>query len=204
MLSAAVFIGFFLLLLKRSRFALYGALSATLYGTLSVVANTLQANFLSEYTYTDVARRAEAWDAYLPVKVFGILEAVSLTVLLVLLFFALRDFIRGSVGASFDESNRALALSLQKELTFKARLFCILGTLSAVFFAVEKFLLTLVERHVITENEANQHYAEGTVLYIPVFGGSWVLGLAVTALWVCYGIYFISSLRSELYALEEK
>ena len=201
-LSAAVFFGLFMLLRKSSRFSLCGAGCALLYGGNSVTAALFQKAFLSEYTYTDVARRPEAASAYLPTKVFGILEALSLIALCLLLFFVLRDFIRKNVGATFDESNRALALSLQKELTIKAAILSALGSLSAIFFAAEKFLLTLVERHVITDAEANQYYTEGTVIYIPVFGGSWMLGLIFTALWVCYGIYFISSLRSELYAEE--
>ncbi len=202
--SAAVLVGFFLLLRRDTRISFYGAFSSLLYGALSLCTSVLQSRFLSEYTYTDVARRPEAANAYRAIEILGILEAVSLICLCVLCFFAMRAFIRKHVGASFDESNRSLALSLQRELCVKALLFTIFGAISATFFAAEKFLLTLVERHVITGDEANQYFSEGTVLYIPVFGGSWVLGLAITALWVCYGIYFISSLRSELYALEEK
>ena len=201
-LSAAVFVGFFLSLGKQSRFSLYGALTSTVYGVFSVLTGVLRSRFLEEYTYTDVSRRPEARAEYLSVEILGVLEAAALTALLVLLFFALRDFIRKNVGASFDENNKNTARALQKEYTVKALIFSAFGFICAVFFALEKFLLTLTERHVITDAESNIHYSEGTVLYIPVFGGSWFFGLLVTALWVVYGIYFISSLRSELNAEE--
>ena len=202
-LSAAVFVGFFLTLRKKSRFSLYGALVSVAYGASSVCVSKLTAKFLSSYTYTDVSRRPEAASAYLPIEILGVIEAVLLTALLVLLFFALRDFIRKNVGAHFDEKNEKMAKALQKEYTVKAIILSVLGFLSAVFFALEKFLLTLTERHVITDAESNIHYTEGEIIYIPVFGGSWFFGLFVTAVWVVYGIYFISSLRSELNA-EEK
>lgn len=203
-LSAVALVFFFLLLRRDSRFALYGVGGSVLYGVLSVLTQASLKGYLAEYTYTDVARRPEARAAYLTVELLGVFEALMLIGLLVLLFLTVRDFIRCRVGADFDQSNASLAEDLQDELTFKAKLFTAFGVLSAVFFAVEKFLLTLVERHVITDTEANQYYEAGSVLYIPVFGSSWLIGLAVTALWVCYGIYFISSLRSELYATEEK
>ncbi len=202
-LSAAVFVGFFLSLKKQSRFSLYGALVSAVYGAVSACVGVLKTRFLGEYTYTDVSRRPEAASAYLPIELLGIAEAVALIALLVLLFFTLRDFIRKNVGAHFDEKNEKMAKALQKEYTVKAIILSVLGFLSAVFFALEKFLLTLTERHVITDAESNIHYAEGDIIYIPVFGGSWFFGLLVTALWVVYGIYFISSLRSELHA-EEK
>ena len=62
------------------------------------------------------------------------------------------------------------------------------------------------ERAVLKKIDMNfkaPDYTEGEIIYIPVFGGSWFFGLFVTAVWVVYGIYFISSLRSELNA-EEK
>ena len=203
MLSAVLFLGFFLSLRRTSRFSLYGAAVSAVYGALSVMTGVYRSRFLSEYSYTDVTRRVEAHDAYLSVEILGVAEACALVALLVLLFFALRDFCREHLGASFHPDNKSLALSLQREYTKKAFFLCLFGMVSAVFFAAENFLLTLVRRHVVTEAESNIHYAEGKILYIPVFGGSWVLGLAFTALWVLYGLYFISLVRSELAAMEK-
>ena len=201
--SALLLIFPFLILRREHRLYPIGALCAALYGICSVVLDIFSKRFLAEYTYTDVYRKAEAETAYLPIKVLGVLEALLLIGTLLLLFLLLRAFIRNHAADRLSEGNRAIARGVKREFTLKAAIFTALGALPAVFYAVEKFLLVLMRRHVISADEANQFYEEGRVLYIPIFGGSWLIGTLLTALWVCYGIYFISSLRAELYTREE-
>ena len=202
--SALAFLVFFVLSRKNSRYALFGAAVSLLYGAASYMTAFFEKRFLSEYAYAAVSQSASAKAAYRSVEIMGITEAVLLIGTVCLLFLVLRDFIARRVGASFDENNLSSKLSLQRKYKNTALFFTIFGAFSAVFFALEKFLLTLTERHVITGGEANQYYEEGTILYIPIFGGSWFLRLAITALWVFYGIYLISSLKQEIYTDTEK
>jgi hypothetical protein len=202
-LSAICFTVCFLFLGRRTRGARLGLISSALYAASTVARMVAESKYFSLYEYEDVAYRAGAKYLYTFVGVFAVLEAVFLIALILSLFFAMRDFVAHHAGEAMNERNRSVVLSLHKELLVKLRAFTALGILCALFHVAEVFLLTLTEKHIVTADEANQFYAEGDAVYYSVFGGSWLLGFAVTAIWVASGFYFLYSLRSEMMRDEE-
>ncbi len=202
--SAIAFCLAFLLLSRESRFSRFGAASALAYAVFSVLHGVIERNFLASFTVIDVHKKSEAATAYGLVEVTAALESLALIALCVLLFYLLRDFsvnrlneIAAERGReSYDERTLASLLKPLRAMTF-------FGALTALWPTAEAFLMTLTERHVVTAEEANQYYAEGQVLYYSVFGGSWIIGFCLTAVWAALGIYFIYALREETRGIED-
>ncbi len=202
-LSALFFLLSFLLLYKESRFARFGILASFAYSVFALLAQVTERNFFFRFSYTDVAYKSDAAASYLWVEIWAVLEALSLIALLALLYLVLKDFTAVLLNGAIKEKNAPLEGQVHKELILKLKAFSLFGVISAVWPALETFLLTLTERHVVTAEEANEFFAEGHVLYYPVFGGSWFLGFVLTAAWAVLGIYFIFSLRDETRSFED-
>ncbi len=202
--SAIAFCLAFLLLLRESRLSRFGAASALAYAVFSVLHGVTEKNFLASFTVIDVHKKSEAAAAYGLIEVTAVLESLALIALCVLLFYVLRDFsvrrlhdvAKERGRESYDKKTLASLLKPLKIMTF-------FGVVCAIWPTVEAFLMTLTERHVVTAEEANQYYAEGQVLYYSVFGGSWIIGFCLTAIWVALGVYFIYSLREETRGIED-
>ena len=188
----------FFFLQKESRSAKYGMLFSALYTVCAAVLFGIRASYFAQYTYMDAAYRTEAASRYLVVEILAVVEMLLLTVAIVALFRALRDCINGNAGKAVSAKNENITASIRKELSKKLSLFTAAGIFCALYHAAETFALTMTERHVVTAAESNQYYAAGTVIYYPLFGGSWFIGALFTALWFSLGIYFLHSLREEI------
>ncbi len=202
-LSALFFLLSFLLLYKESFYARFGLLSSAVYSVFTLLLQNAERSFFWEFSYTDVVHKSEAAASYAWVEIWAVLEMLSLIAVTSFLYLVLKDFTATLLGGAIREKNAVLEDKLHKELITKLKAFSLFGIIGAVWPAIETFLLTLTERHVVTAEEANEYFAEGHVLYYPVFGGSWFLGFILTLIWAVLGIYFIYSLTEETRSFED-
>jgi len=202
--SGLLFFASLFMLRRESKFTLPGMITAVVYTVNAFITEQAQALFLSKYNYADVAHRPEtAGKAYVWVEISTVLEAILLIAVIVLICLSFRDYINKNVLPHMHRNNADITATVRKELCAKLNRFTAFGVLGALYHAVEVFLLTLTDRHVITAEEANEFYEEGHVLYTSSFSYSWIVSIVITALWVCLGIYFLYSLREETKEPEE-
>lgn len=195
---AAVLFFLFFRLTESKRLALAGRWVSGIYGVLTLSTFIARELFFYDFKITDVVFRDEALFRYIPVEILTVAESAALIAVLLLVCLALRDFVLAKTGKGLRETDLVLRNDVHHSLIKKIKGLGVFGILYAVFRAAEVFLLVAVDRHVITEDEANQHYGVGDVVYSPRYGGSWfillVLGIALAA----YVFFLVRSLREEM------
>ena len=175
-----------------------GKIVSALYGLLAFGTFVFRELFFADFKVTDVTFKDAALFRYLPIEVLTVAESLAFVALLLLLLPLLRAFAVEHTGKGLRETDLVLRNDIHASFFKRIKSLGFFGVLYAVLRASEVFLLTMVDRHVITEDEANQEYAVGEVVYSAKYGGSWfillVLGIALAA----YVFFLIRSLREEM------
>ena len=192
-LSAVSFFTAFFFTEKKAR---AGKIFSLLYALASVGLAIATAIFFKDFKYTDIAYQDAALTHYIPVFVMSVLEAIFffLTVLFALL--ALRDHILQNTG-TLPAAKTFSRDALHKELTLGVRRLGVFSALYAVFRPVCVFLMTVTDRHVITESEANQFYSEGEAIYATTFSWLWIVILAVGIALTAYAASLFRDIKAE-------
>ncbi|MBO7171055.1 MAG: hypothetical protein J6W28_07760 [Clostridia bacterium] len=183
---------------KQEKTVLAGKILSGVYGFFAFGTFVAREIFYSEFEVIDVAFRDAALFRYIPVEIFTVLESLAFIALLFLLLPVLKHFTVDNTGKNLRETDLVLRNDIHFSLFKKIKGLSSLGILYAVFRSVEVFLLTIVDRHVITESEANQEYGVGEVVYSSLYGGSWFILLALGVALAAYVFFLVRSLREEM------
>ncbi len=199
-LSAVCFLSAAILLCRVTEQRLLAPLFVGIgYLASTVVSPLLSDRFFSEHILADIPYNDKAKELYTAVEIATVVETALLLALLAVFFLLFRALIRGFVGIRSLSGRGGLQSALQRELTRRTLSTMLIGGFVALFHLVETFLLTLTTKYVIPPEEANEHFAAGDVVYMQVFGGSWLLTLAFSLLFLGFGAYFIYTLKGELF-----
>lgn len=202
-LLAAVLFFLFFRFADTGKYNRAGKWLSCLYGTLALGTFIAREMFFANFKATDVAFRDEAFFRYLPVEILTVLESGALVALLLLVCSVLRDFVLAKTGRGLRETDLVLRNDVHFSLIKKIKGLGVLGILYAAARIAEVFLLTAVDRHVITEEEANQYYGVGDVVYSSRFGGSWFVLLILGIILSAYVFFLVRSLREEMGSEDE-
>lgn len=183
---------------KEGKTVLAGKIVSALYGVLAFGTFLFRELFFADFKVTDVAFKDAALLRYLPVEILTVAESLAFIALLCLLLPLLRAFATENTGKSLREADLVLRNDIHASFFKKIKHLGFFGIVYAVLRAAEVFLLTTVDRHVITEGEANQEYAVGEVVYSAKYGGSWFILLALGIALAAYVFFLIRSLREEM------
>ncbi len=168
------------------------------YAALSLATFVARERFFMDFTHIDVAFRDVALTRYLAVEIFTVAESLCFAAVILLLCAAMKGFITEKTGQNLREADLVLRNEIHTSLFKKLKGFGVAGVLFAILRTVDVFVLTLVDRHIITEAEANQHYSVGTVVYSSRYGGSWFVILAVGIAFAAYAIYLLRAIKEEM------
>ena len=178
--AASFFIAFFFADGK----ARAGKVFSLLYAAVSIALTVYNDLFFDNFKYTDIAYQDAALAHYIPVLVLRSLEAILFFLTVLVLLFSLRDFVLRHTGKA-PASKQFSPARLHKELNGGVIRLGIFSAIYALFRPVCAALMTITDRHVITESEANQFYSEGEAIYATTFSWLWipilVLGIALVA-----------------------
>ena len=143
----------------------------------SVSLTVVTTRFFDKFKYTDIAYQDAALRHYIPVVALSILEAVFFFSSVLALLLCLRDYVVRYTGKA-PASEQFSPTRLHKELNGGVLRLGIFTALYAIFRPVCALLMTVTDRHVITESEANQFYSEGEAIYATTFSWLWIAILA--------------------------
>ena len=118
-----------------------------------------------------------------------------MTVFLVLRY--LRIYTVRYTGKDLREADLALGNGLHAEIFARVRRFGILSAIYALLRPLSAVLMAVTSRHVITEEEANEFYAEGSVIYSSQFAWLWILLLVFGAALAAYAFSLFGQLKAE-------
>ena len=181
-----------------ARQARAGRWISAVYGTAALATFVMREIYFADFTPIDVAFRDEALLRYTLVEALTVLESLLLIAVILLLCAVLRDFIKAKTGKGLRETDLVLRNNVHAALLLRLKRFGVLGVIYAICRAAEVFLLAAVERHVITEDEANQYYGVGDVVYSSRFGGSWFLLLCIGIALAVYLFFLLRAIRDEM------
>ncbi len=165
-----------------------GALCA-LFTVLSLAMHIVTVNFYDNYTLYELLERADAQAAYLPIKVFAVLEGVALISLTVLMALGMHSFIIKNTGIEKSrdtygkaDRDRHLALTVRAYI-----LFSLVGLIALV-----KIIKVFVDADV---NTIFTHTG-----MIVTSGAPWLLwvGVGLSLCLVIYSFIYLGELRSEM------
>lgn len=188
---------FFAFFFTEKKHAARGKVLSLLYLAASVLLAVSSALFFEEFKYTDIAYRDAALSHYVPVIVAHVVEAILFSLTVAAALLALRDFIVENTGRSLRAQDTVLRNEVHAELGKKTKRLAIVAILYAVIRPVSALLMQLTERHVITEAEANEVYAEGTVVYSSRFAWLWILILAAGILLTALAFSLVREIKLE-------
>lgn len=167
------------------------------YFIVSLATAIFSALFHAKFKYTDILFRDAAYTAYIPVVIAQAIEAI----LFILVLFGIVRVLSGFVLAHTGKALRAEDLVLRNEvhatLFKRLRRLKVFGILYAILRPVSAVLMTVTERYVITEGEANDYYAEGTVLYSSRFSYLWIVLLVCGAALFAYALSLFNEMKNE-------
>lgn len=186
---------FFALWLAKS--PLYARTISLLYGVAAIAYAVASGLFFSQFKLTDIAYQDAAMHAYTPVLVTSIFEAVLFFGTVALLLKEMRAFVLAHTGKSLRTSDTVLRNEVHASLCKKIRSLGVFSFLYALLRPVCTFLLTLTDRHVVTKDEANAFYAEGSVIYSSRFSYLWIVVLVAGALLATYVYFLTDEAKSE-------
>lgn len=174
-----------------------GRIISLIYLALSVMENVFSALFFKEFVHTDIAFRDAALVRYIPVVLSRLLESglFFLTVFLILKY--LRIFTVRYTGHDLRAADLASGNALHEELFLRVRRLGIYSAIYALLRPVSAVLMAITSRHVITEEEANEFYAEGAIIYSSSFAWLWILLLVGGIALAAYAISFFGELKRE-------
>ena len=202
-LFAAVFLFLAFCYARKGTLAVIGKWVSVVYGATALGTIVARDIFFTDFTVIDVAFRDEALFRYLPVEILTVIESALLIALVFLLCYVLRDFVLHNTGKGLRETDLILRNEIHASLIKKIKGLGVFGVLYAAARAAEVFLLTAVDKHVIAEDEANQYYGVGDVVYSSKYGGTWFILLTLGIAFAAYVFFLVRSLREEMGAEEE-
>lgn len=167
------------------------------YFVLAALENVFSALFFKEFVHTDIAFRDAALVRYIPVVLLRLLESglFFFTVFLVLKY--LRIFTVRYTGRNLRDADLVSGNALHKELFFRIRRLGIYSAVYALLRPVSAVLMAVTSRHIITEDEANEFYAEGAIIYSSEFAWLWIVLLVGGIALAAYAISLFGELKRE-------
>ncbi len=179
-------------LLGKSKERTPALISVALYTVSAAVSFAITSEFLKKYSYSSLVFRA-AKDAYLPVVFAGVFEFILLTLTFVTLGIMLMKFTElYMLSLGIDGQKTKTTLKNMRNLRIKVCIFSGLGILSGL-----AKLLTVIFNYysVTTEVEINSSITLMSSSLFPWFDS---LVFIITAAFILYCCYFISSLKDEI------
>lgn len=168
-----------------------------LYGIAAVAYAAANGLFFASFKLTDIAYHDAAKSAYTPVLVTSILEGVLFLATVAVLLRALRKFVLTNTGSSLRKSDTALRNEVHASLCKKTKRLGFFALIYAAMRPVCVFLLKLTDRHVITKEEANAFYTEGSVIYTSRFSYLWIVLLIAGVLLAAYTYFLTDEIKNE-------
>ncbi len=163
---------------------------------VSVTAYVLRAIFFAEYTYAALGRVRAADALYTACEIFFAIECALYIALFALFIYLLFFVVRNETGYRADNiHNYSSHLSLHGALCRKSVTLSILGILAVIANTADVFLRRITDSFA-KENPLDDIGIQSIVL--PVYGGFWLISLAVTTCFFLYALHYASVMTNEV------
>lgn len=174
-----------------------GKILSILYLFVSLTENVFTTLFFADFKLTDVAFRDAALYKYAPVVGLRFLESVLLILTVLALASILKEFIVANTGKALRPEDLVLRNEIHEELLARTKKLSFLSVIYALARPVSAALMAVTTRHIITEEEANEFYSEGTTVYSSAFAWLWILLLVFGIALAVYAIFLVGEIKSE-------
>lgn len=174
---------------KRERISL--TVCTGVFTLTSIITHLSLSRFLQEYDYLLLLYSSVARRLYLPVKIFALIEALSLLALLTVSAICFKEFICENTGTS--PSSDAYGITSAKMHAGLVKRGCVLFSLSAligILKCVNVFLKGNVQ--IAFSEVSDEGFATGTLPWM----GTLIFALCV--IYVLYSFYFIHDVKNEV------
>ena len=109
----------------------------------------------------------------------------------------LKVFVTEQTGKTLRPEDLVIRNDIHADFFLRLKRFVFFGAVGAVLRPVSAVLMAISDRHVITEGEANDFYAEGAVLYSSRFSFLWIVLLVYSALFFVYALALFREMKNE-------
>lgn len=172
----------------------YGKILSLGYFAVSVTENVFTELFFAEFKLTDIAFRDAALVRYAPVVGLRLLESVLFFLTVLCAMQLLKDYILTHTGKGLRPEDLVLRNEVHEGLLKRVKRLSFFSAVYALLRPIVAALMAVTTRHVITEEQANQYYSEGTTVYSSAFSWLWIVLLVVG---IAVAVYVLS-LQSEV------
>lgn len=185
--SLLIFAGIRLFESRRIKIAL--AVSELLYTVFGLLAHFYTVSYFDKFTMLELLDREPAQRAYLPIKIFSLLEAVSFIALIALMAIGFRTFLRSHTGVS-PKSNVYNETERQYHRKMSLR--------SYLLFGIAGFIQLLKCLKVFLDASINLIFTQTDVIVtspLPWLG--WVT-VGISVFLIGYSFYYLSDVKGDV------
>lgn len=179
------------------RYKKTGKIFSLLYLGAAILRTVLSSLFFAKFTYPDIAHYDAALIRYIFLLAAFVLEAVFFVCTVGFVIAVLREFILANTGKSLRPQDTVLRNEVHTALFKRCKRLSVLSFIYAALRPLSSYLLTLTERHIITEDEANQFYSAGQAIDSSRFAWFWIVVLVVGIAFAVYAITLHRAIKIE-------